>query len=262
MKEKEALGLVLATGAGLLAPFGALLATFIPTRQFRMVPLVLGFSVGILVWVSLVTMHPVALRNFEEAAQAHYGENWHESHGYIPRLYTMLSIMGGLLLGVIMDKVVKWMDKEETIPRRPRLNTNGTHTTQKSGYRKGSDDSSSYQSGDSNANNHSVPKVQKQSTTDCNDEDGGELHQSELCVLSNHAIESIESQAKQNGKLSDHSELLSNKQSKNEPQSYGTDQLNTNLLSWIFLFCFVSVNQKKKVCVRVKYMYIKKKRGK
>ncbi|ETO26206.1 hypothetical protein RFI_10930 [Reticulomyxa filosa] len=90
------LGFLLVIGSGLMSPLGALLAFCIGKEKIKAIPLTLAFAGGVLMWVSLVGLHPQALMSFEKGTQL----------AWAPRLFTMCSMMLGLLAGQMIDVVL------------------------------------------------------------------------------------------------------------------------------------------------------------
>lgn len=91
--------------AGFSTAIGSVIAFFAKRDDLRILSLGLGFSAGVMIYVSFMEILPTALRDFK----AHYNSNWGELLG-------LLCFFGGILLSLIIDKFIP----EDVNPHEPR----------------------------------------------------------------------------------------------------------------------------------------------
>lgn len=91
--------------AGFSTAIGSVIAFFAKKDDLRILSLGLGFSAGVMIYVSFMEILPTALQNFK----AHYNSNWGELLG-------LVCFFGGILLSLIIDRFIP----EDVNPHEPR----------------------------------------------------------------------------------------------------------------------------------------------
>ena len=110
-------GLAVVVGAGLAAPLGASLAVLLDQQTVEQIPLTLAFAGGVLIWVAISSIRVEALNSFSNGDFGHDHDSLDEdsvsnSRAVKIRIYVMLSMIFGMLVGKLLDLIVHNMDDE------------------------------------------------------------------------------------------------------------------------------------------------------
>lgn len=96
---------VLTLFAGFSTAIGSVIAFFAKKDDLRILSLGLGFSAGVMIYISFMEILPTALRDFKTYYNSHWGE-----------LLGLVCFFGGILLSLIIDKFIP----EDVNPHEPR----------------------------------------------------------------------------------------------------------------------------------------------
>lgn len=115
--------------AGLSTGIGSLIALLMRKTSTRFLSVALGFSAGVMIYVSLVDMFPIALADLSRILGASAG-----------RLATVLSFFGGMILIAVIDRLVPSVEnphevrRVESMSEAPHLSTDGRTKMMRVGF--------------------------------------------------------------------------------------------------------------------------------
>lgn len=105
--EQILIAIALTLFAGFSTAVGSVIAFFARRDDLRVLSLGLGFSAGVMIYISFMEILPTALKDFNK----YYNSNWAELLG-------LTCFFGGILLSLIIDKIIP----EDVNPHEPRGN--------------------------------------------------------------------------------------------------------------------------------------------
>ncbi|EAJ4561270.1 zinc transporter ZupT [Campylobacter jejuni] len=103
--EQIFIAMLLTLFAGFSTAIGSIIAFFSRKDDLRVLSLGLGFSAGVMIYISFMEILPTALKDFKN----HYDSHWAELLG-------LACFFGGILISLLIDKLIP----EDVNPREPK----------------------------------------------------------------------------------------------------------------------------------------------
>ncbi|EOY0103850.1 zinc transporter ZupT [Campylobacter jejuni] len=103
--EQIFIAMLLTLFAGFSTAIGSIIAFFSRKDDLRVLSLGLGFSVGVMIYISFMEILPTALKDFKN----HYDSHWAELLG-------LACFFGGILISLLIDKLIP----EDVNPHEPK----------------------------------------------------------------------------------------------------------------------------------------------
>lgn len=103
--EQISIAMLLTLFAGFSTAIGSIIAFFSRKDDLRVLSLGLGFSVGVMIYISFMEILPTALKDFKN----HYDSHWAELLG-------LACFFGGILISLLIDKLIP----EDVNPHEPK----------------------------------------------------------------------------------------------------------------------------------------------
>ncbi|EIG7524208.1 zinc transporter ZupT [Campylobacter jejuni] len=103
--EQIFISMLLALFAGFSTAIGSIIAFFSRKDDLRVLSLGLGFSAGVMIYISFMEILPTALKDFKN----HYDSHWAELLG-------LACFFGGILISLLIDKLIP----EDVNPHEPK----------------------------------------------------------------------------------------------------------------------------------------------
>ncbi|HGG0110403.1 TPA: zinc transporter ZupT, partial [Campylobacter jejuni] len=103
--EQIFIAMLLTLFAGFSTAIGSIIAFFSRKDDLRVLSLGLGFSAGVMIYISFMEILPIALKDFKN----HYDSHWAELLG-------LACFFGGILISLLIDKLIP----EDVNPHEPK----------------------------------------------------------------------------------------------------------------------------------------------
>ncbi|EAL8498152.1 zinc transporter ZupT [Campylobacter jejuni] len=103
--EQIFIAMILTLFAGFSTAIGSIIAFFSRKDDLRVLSLGLGFSAGVMIYISFMEILPTALKDFKN----HYDSHWAELLG-------LACFFGGILISLLIDKIIP----EDVNPHEPK----------------------------------------------------------------------------------------------------------------------------------------------